>query len=95
MPGTADRVVGLHFIFMIMLSLLGEKRWQHNTVVRGGRFGADSLLRGHVGSGHWTNGPTAGQTFYLTKNKATAVSAYEYYEFHGDQETTAYIRVKP
>ncbi len=51
-----------------------------------GRFNAGAS--NNVGSGHWTNGPTAGQTFYLTKNKATAVSAFESYEFHGDQETT-------
>ena len=51
-----------------------------------GRFNAGAS--DNVGSGHWTNGPTAGQTFYLTKNKATAVSAYEYYEFHSNQDTT-------
>jgi hypothetical protein len=51
-----------------------------------GRFNAGAS--NNVGSGHWTNGPTAGQTFYLTKNKATAVSAYEYYEFHSNQHTT-------
>jgi hypothetical protein len=51
-----------------------------------GRFNAGAS--NNVGSGHWTNGPTAAQTFYLTKNKATAVSAYQLYEFHGDQDTT-------
>jgi hypothetical protein len=51
-----------------------------------GRFNAGAS--NNVGSGHWTNGPTAGQTFYLTKNKATAASAYEYYEFHSNQHTT-------
>jgi hypothetical protein len=30
----------------------------------------------------------SGQTFYLTKNKGTAVSAYEEYEFHGTQRDT-------
>lgn len=43
----------------------------------------------NVGAGRWTHGPGAGQTFYLTKNKGTAVSAYESYEFHSNQETTA------
>jgi hypothetical protein len=51
-----------------------------------GRFNAGAS--DNVGTGYWTNGPTAGETFYLTKNKATAISAYQYYEFHGNQETT-------
>ena len=51
-----------------------------------GRFNAGAS--DNVGSGHWTNGPTAAETFYLAKDKATAVSAFQLYEFHGDQETT-------
>jgi hypothetical protein len=39
----------------------------------------------NVGNGYWVNAPSAGETFYLTKNKATAVSAFEMYEFHGTQ----------
>jgi len=52
-----------------------------------GRFnaGADN----NVGSGYWTNVPASGQTFYLTRNKATAISAFEMYEFHGTQEGTS------
>ena len=42
----------------------------------------------NTGTGHWTNAPTAGETFYLTKNKATAFSAYEMYEFHTTQDGT-------
>jgi hypothetical protein len=42
----------------------------------------------NTGTGHWTNAPAAGETFYLTKNKATAFSAYEMYEFHTRQEGT-------
>jgi len=42
----------------------------------------------NVGGGYWGQMLTGGQTFYLTKNKATAVSAWEGYEFHGDQKTT-------
>ena len=42
----------------------------------------------NTGSGHWTNAPTAGETFYLTKNKGTAFSAYEMYEFHTTQNGT-------
>jgi hypothetical protein len=51
-----------------------------------GRF--DAGASNNVGTGRWTHGPAAGQTFYLTENKGTAVSAYESYEFHSDQETT-------
>jgi hypothetical protein len=42
----------------------------------------------NTGSGHWTNAPTVGETFYLTKNKGTAFSAYEMYEFHTSQSGT-------
>jgi hypothetical protein len=42
----------------------------------------------NTGTGHWTNAPTAGETFYLTKNKATAFSAYQMYEFHTTQDGT-------
>lgn len=42
----------------------------------------------NVGTGHWTNAPTAGETIYLTKNKATAVNAFEMVEFHTTQTGT-------
>jgi len=42
----------------------------------------------NVGSGYWTWVGSAGQTFYLTKSKATAVSAFQMYEFHTTQEGT-------
>ena len=51
-----------------------------------GRFNAGAS--NNTGSGHWTNAPTAGETFYLTKNKGTAFSAYEMYEFHTTQNGT-------
>jgi hypothetical protein len=51
-----------------------------------GRFNAGAS--NNTGSGHWTNAPTAGETFYLTKNKGTAFSAYEMYEFHTTQSGT-------
>jgi hypothetical protein len=51
-----------------------------------GRFTAGAT--NNTGSGHWTNAPTASETFYLTKNKATAFSAYQLYEFHTTQEGT-------
>jgi hypothetical protein len=51
-----------------------------------GRFAAGAT--NNTGTGHWTNAPTAGETFYLTKNKATAFSAYQMYEFHTTQEGT-------
>jgi len=51
-----------------------------------GRFNAGAS--NNVGSGYWGNDLSAGETFYLTKNKGTAVSVYEMYEFHGTQKTT-------
>ena len=51
-----------------------------------GRFSASAS--DNVGSGYWTHTLSSGQTFYLTKNKATAVSAFELYEFHTTQQTT-------
>ena len=51
-----------------------------------GKFSAGAT--NNVGSGYWTNAPSAGETFYLTKNRATAVSAFEMYEFHGTQQQT-------
>jgi hypothetical protein len=51
-----------------------------------GRFTAGAT--NNTGTGHWTNAPTAGETFYLTKNKGTAFSAYQMYEFHTTQEGT-------
>ena len=42
----------------------------------------------NVGSGYWTNVLASGQTFYLTKNNSTAISAFQMYEFHTTQEGT-------
>jgi hypothetical protein len=43
----------------------------------------------NVGSGYWTSVISSGQTVYLTENRATALSAFEMYEFHGTQEGTS------
>ncbi len=51
-----------------------------------GRFTAG--VSTNTGTGLWTNSPTAGETFYLTKNKRTLFSAYQLYEFHTTQEGT-------
>ena len=51
-----------------------------------GRFTAGAT--NNTSSGYWTNSPTAGETFYLTKNKRTSVSAYQLYEFHTTQQGT-------
>lgn len=51
-----------------------------------GRF--DSTSNDNVGSGYWTNVIASGQTIYLTSNKATALSAFEMYEFHTVQNGT-------
>jgi hypothetical protein len=52
-----------------------------------GRFEADT--NNNVGSGYWTSVLSSGQTLYLTKNRGTALSAFEMYEFHGTQQGTA------
>jgi hypothetical protein len=51
-----------------------------------GRFTADG--NSNVGSGYWTHTISSGQTFYPTKGKALALSAFEMYEFHTTQEGT-------
>src|SRR5260370_35928581 len=51
-----------------------------------GRFTAGAT--NNTGTGYWTNSPTAGETFYLTKNKRTSLSAYQLYEFHTTQQGT-------
>ena len=51
-----------------------------------GRFKAGAS--DNVGSGYWTPTISAGETFYLTADKATALSAFQMYEFHGHQQGT-------
>lgn len=51
-----------------------------------GRFAAGAS--NNVGSGYWTHAFSSGQTFYLTRDKAWALSAYEMYEVHTVQEDT-------
>ena len=42
----------------------------------------------NVGSGYWTHVAASGQTVWLTRNKSTAVSAFQMYEFHTKQKGT-------
>jgi hypothetical protein len=51
-----------------------------------GRF--ETGTNDNVGSGYWTHVVSSGQTFYLSKDKATAFSAFEMYEYHTTQEST-------
>ncbi|MFZ1009426.1 MAG: transporter [Candidatus Sulfotelmatobacter sp.] len=51
-----------------------------------GRFSVGANT--NVGSGYWTSAVASGQTVYLDRNKATALSAFQMYEFHGTQEGT-------
>lgn len=51
-----------------------------------GRFKAGA--NNNVGSGYWSSAVSSGQTIYLTKNKATAVSSFQMYEFPGTQQGT-------
>lgn len=55
-----------------------------------GRFRAQA--EDNVGSGYWTHALSSGQTFYVTRDGLTAVSAFQMYEFHGEQTDT---RVQP
>jgi len=51
-----------------------------------GRF--EPRANDNTSSGYWGHFLNAGQTFYITADKGTAVSAYEVYEFHGTQKDT-------
>lgn len=51
-----------------------------------GRFAAGS--NDNVGSGYWTHALSSGETFYLSKGKSRALSAYEMYEIHTNQNGT-------
>ena len=51
-----------------------------------GRFKAGA--NDNVGSGYWTHAFSSGQTFYLTKDKATSFSAFQMYEVHTTQNGT-------
>jgi hypothetical protein len=51
-----------------------------------GRFRAGTST--NVGSGYWTSVVASGQTIYLDPSKATALSAFQMYEFHGTQQGT-------
>ena len=51
-----------------------------------GRFEAGAS--DNVGSGYWTHVVASGQTVYLTKDKRTAISAFQMYEFHSTQDGT-------
>ncbi len=51
-----------------------------------GRFNAGAA--DNVGSGYWTQTLSAGQTVYLSPNRATTLSAFEMLEFHSAQAGT-------
>jgi len=51
-----------------------------------GRFNVGG--HNNVGSGYWTHAFSSVQTFYLTANKSTAISAFQMYEIHTTQEGT-------
>ena len=48
-----------------------------------GKFNAGA--KDNVGNGYWTPVIAAGQTFYLSADKATTISLFEMYEFHTTQ----------
>jgi len=51
-----------------------------------GKFNAGA--KDNVGNGYWTPVIAAGQTFYLSADKATTISLFEMYEFHTTQSGT-------
>ena len=51
-----------------------------------GRF--DAGANDNVGSGYWTHVLSSGQTFVLGQRRATIVSAFQMYEYHGVQSGT-------
>jgi hypothetical protein len=51
-----------------------------------GKFAAGAS--DNVGNGYWTPVIAAGETFYLSEDKATTLSAFEMYEFHSTQSGT-------
>ena len=51
-----------------------------------GKFNAGAT--DNVGNGYWTPVLAAGQTFYLTEDRATTLSAFGMYEFHTTQSGT-------
>jgi hypothetical protein len=51
-----------------------------------GKFNAGA--KDNVGNGYWTPVIAAGETFYLSADKATTVSLFEMYEFHTTQSGT-------
>jgi hypothetical protein len=48
----------------------------------------DATKNDNVGSGYWTHVVSSGQTFFLSADKATAVSIFQMYEFHTTQNGT-------
>jgi hypothetical protein len=51
-----------------------------------GKFNAGA--KDNVGNGYWTPVIATGQTFYVSQDKATTLSAFEMYEFHTTQSGT-------
>jgi hypothetical protein len=51
-----------------------------------GKFNAGAT--DNVGNGYWTPVLASGQTLYLSEDRATTLSAFEMYEFHGTQSGT-------
>src|SRR5215471_2451794 len=63
-----------------------DLRFAYGFLAPTGRFQAGAS--DNVGSGYWTHALSAAETFSLTENRATAISAYEIYEWHTSQEGT-------
>ena len=61
-------------------------RFAYGFLAPTGRFEAGAT--DNVGSGYWTHVVSSGQTFVVGASRATIVSAFQMYEFHGAQSGT-------
>jgi hypothetical protein len=53
-----------------------------------GRYTRNPFSNNNLGSGYWGYLPNVGGTIYLTKDKATFISVFSAYEFHGKKRYT-------
>jgi hypothetical protein len=65
---------------------IADIRAAYGFLAPSGRFNVGAS--NNVGSGYWTHAFSSGQTFYLSENKATAISAFQMYERHTTQQGT-------
>ncbi len=90
-PGVSGSGAGLTNTNFVPFELGWHLKWAdiqagYSVYAPTGRFVPDAM--NNVSSGFWTNGGQAGATVYLTKNKATQLSIYNYYACNTVQQGT-------